>query len=104
MMEKTKPSFNELINGDKPVLIDFYTDWCQPCKMMAPILKEVASELGDDVTVVKINAETNPDAAIRYQVRGVPTLVLIKEGKVVWQQSGVVQAPALTNIVRQHLN
>ncbi|MFN1835454.1 thioredoxin [Balneola sp. MJW-20] len=103
-MEKTKPSFNDLINGDKPVLIDFYTDWCQPCKMMNPILKEVKSSMGDRINVVKINAETNPDAAIRYQVRGVPTLVLIREGKVIWQQSGVIQAPALTGIIEQHLS
>lgn len=103
-MEQTKPTFNELISGKKPVLIDFYTDWCQPCKMMSPILKEVKSVLGDRINVIKINAETNPDAAIRYQVRGVPTLVLIREGKVIWQQSGVIQAPALTNVIEQHLN
>ena len=97
-MKETKPTFSE------PVLIDFYTDWCQPCKMMSPILKEVKSAMGDRINVIKINAETNPDAAIRYQVRGVPTLVLIREGKVIWQQSGVIQAPALTNIIEQHLN
>lgn len=92
-------SFTELINGENPVLIDFYADWCQPCKMMAPILKKVKGMLGDKITIVKIDAEKNQAAAAKYKVRGVPFLVLIQKGNVLWQQAGVVQAEQLKNII-----
>lgn len=99
---ETKPaSFSELINGDTPVLVDFYADWCGPCKMMTPILKELKSMAGDTINIVKIDAEKNADAAIRYNVRGVPTLILFQKGQVLWQQSGVVQAGQLHKIIKQ---
>ncbi|REL24595.1 thioredoxin [Rhodohalobacter sp. SW132] len=98
----TKPtSFTELINGDTPVLVDFYADWCGPCKMMGPILKDLKKKAGDTVNIIKIDAEKNADAAIRYNVRGVPTLILFHRGKVLWQQSGVVQADQLHSIIKQ---
>lgn len=96
-------SFDQLIKGDTPVLVDFYTDWCGPCKMMAPELKKVKKALGDRIIVLKINAETNPAAAIRYQVRGVPTLLLFRRGEELWRQSGVVPASHLTDIINQQI-
>ncbi len=92
-------SFSELIKGDTPVLVDFYADWCTPCKMMNPILKELKSLIGDDIHIIKIDAEKNVDVAIRYQVRGVPTLILFHKGNILWQQSGVVQAKQLEAII-----
>lgn len=97
-----QPTFNELIEGKTPVLVDFYTDWCAPCKMMTPILKELKSMLGDQINILKIDAEKNADAAIRYQVRGVPTLILFHQGQIVWQQAGVVQANQLKQIIESH--
>lgn len=103
IMNKTKDektvSFSEIIEGEIPVLVDFYADWCAPCKMMPPILKELKSMLGEDVIILKIDAEKNPAAAIKYQVRGVPTLILFQFGKILWQQSGVLQANQLKQII-----
>lgn len=101
MKTKTKhrTRFQELIEGNTPVLVDFYTDWCAPCKMMPPILKELKSKMGERITIIKIDAEKNADAAIRYQVRGVPTLMLFQNGNVLWQQAGVVQAAQLQQII-----
>jgi len=92
-------TFSELIKGNTPVLVDFYTDWCAPCKMMGPILKELKSLLGEQIHIIKIDADKNADAAIRYQVRGVPTLILFHMGNILWQQSGVVQAKQLEAII-----
>lgn len=102
--ETSTQTFSELIKGDKPVLVDFYTDWCGPCKMMNPILKEVKKLLGDSITIIKIDAEKNPDAAIKYQVRGVPTLILFRNGEILWQQSGVVPAGQLKSIISNKIN
>lgn len=94
-------SFNELINGTTPVLVDFTATWCGPCKMMSPILDQVASEVGDRVRIIKVDVDRNPQAAAFYQVQGVPTLILFREGKTLWRQSGVVQANQLMGILNQ---
>jgi thioredoxin 1 len=104
MNTKSKPSFDQLVKGDTPVLVDFYTDWCAPCKMMAPILKELKTAMGSELQIVKIDAEKNADAAIRYQVRGVPTLILFYKGHILWQQAGVLQANQLQSIIESKLS
>ena len=97
-----KGSFKDIINSDIPVLVDFYADWCGPCKMLAPILKQVKDELGDAVKVVKINVDKNPSAATKFQVRGVPTMLLFKNGKQLWRQSGVLQKNDIVGIIKSH--
>ena len=95
-------SFNDIINKKIPVLVDFKADWCGPCKMMTPILKEVKQQLKDNVSIIKIDVDKNPSVATKYQVRGVPTLILFKEGKQVWKQSGVVPANQLIPLLKSH--
>ena len=105
-MEQTETkqlSFNELIKGDTPVLVDFYADWCAPCKMMTPKLQQLKQEMGDKLNIIKIDTEKNPDVAIRYQVRGIPNLILFNKGDLIWQQAGVVQLPQLKQIIEQKL-
>lgn len=97
-----KTSFTDLINSDTPVLIDFYADWCGPCKMLAPILKEVKDAMGDAVKIIKIDVDKNQVLASKYQVRGVPTLILFKNGTQKWRQSGVLQKDELIAIINQH--
>lgn len=92
--------FSELINQDKPVLVDFFAEWCGPCKMMSPILKEVKDSLGESVAIIKIDVDKNQELAAKYQVRGVPTLLLFKNGKQVWRQSGLVQKNELLSILK----
>lgn len=82
--------FNELINGNQPVLVDFYADWCQPCKMMAPILEEAKSELGNSVRIIKVDTDKNQQVSMKYGIRGIPTLILFQNGQIKWRQSGVV--------------
>lgn len=85
-----KVSFNQLIAGDKPVLVDFYADWCGPCKMMAPVLQELSAQSEDKYKVIKINVDHNPQAAAHFGIRGVPTFVIFKKGEAVWRKSGVL--------------
>jgi thioredoxin 1 len=91
--------FDVLIKSDKPVLVDFFAEWCGPCKTMAPILKEVKAKVGENVTIIKVDIDKNQSAAQHYNIRSVPTLILFKGGKEVWKQSGVVPAQELVNVV-----
>ena len=94
-------TFNEIINSDKPVLVDFFAEWCGPCKMMAPILAAVKKEVGDAVTIIKVDVDKSPQAATEYQVQGVPTLILFKNGKPLWRQSGVVPKAGLIGVIKK---
>jgi thioredoxin 1 len=95
-----KSNFKNIINSDIPVLVDFFADWCGPCKMLIPILAEVKKELGDTIKIVKIDVDKNEPLAAQFQVRGVPTLLLFKKGKQVWRQSGVPQKADLIQIIK----
>ncbi|HEY6899761.1 MAG TPA: thioredoxin [Puia sp.] len=99
MEASVKPSFGEIIKGHKPVLVDFSAEWCGPCKMMPPILKEVKDKLGDRVTILKLDIDRNPAVANAYQIQSVPTLVVFRDGAVKWRQSGVVRADQLKYVL-----
>ena len=96
--------FNEIINTNDLVLVDFYAEWCGPCKMMSPILQEVKATLQEAVKIIKINVDQHQDLASHFMVRGVPTMMLFKEGKLLWRQSGVLSANDLVHIVTSHIN
>lgn len=97
-----KSSFSEIIKDNTPVLVDFHADWCGPCKMMAPILKEAKSSLGDAVKIIKIDVDKNEALASKYQVKGVPTLILFKNGEQLWRQSGVIQKDEIIKLIKSH--
>jgi thioredoxin 1 len=92
-------NFQEIIQSDKPVLVDFFATWCGPCKMMSPILQDLAKEMGEQVRILKIDVDKNPAAAQAFQVQGVPTLIIFKQGQIKWRQSGVVQLPQLKQLL-----
>jgi thioredoxin 1 len=102
LFKNNQMKFSEIIASDKPVLVDFFATWCGPCKVLAPILERVKSDLGDSLTIIKIDVDKNNNLATNYQVRGVPTLMLFKNSELKWRQSGVIEAADLKKIVQQY--
>ncbi|GGC21518.1 thioredoxin [Parapedobacter defluvii] len=96
-------TFNELINGEKPVLVDFFATWCGPCKTQAPILEDVKQRVGDAASIIKIDVDKNPQVATKYQIRGVPTLIIFKNGQIKWRQSGVFPANELERLLKENV-
>jgi len=94
-------TFNEMIQSNKPVLVDFSAEWCGPCKMMAPILKELKKDIGDTASIIKVDVDKNAQAASAYQVQSVPTLILFKNGQPIWRQTGVVQKSGLLDVIKK---
>lgn len=101
--KRMKGNFNSMIQSSVPVLIDFSAEWCEPCKIQSPILAEVARELGEKIKVIKIDVDRNSEIAGRYQVRGVPTLLMFRDGKTLWRQSGLMDKNTILSVIRQYL-
>jgi thioredoxin 1 len=95
--------FDEIINSTKPTLVDFYATWCGPCKMMSPLLEQVSTELGETTKIIKVDIDKNREAATQYGIRSVPTLILFKEGEIVWRQSGLPPKNLITESVKKFL-
>ena len=94
-------NFHELINRNTPTVVDFYADWCAPCRMMPPILKDVKSQFGDKVNILKVDVDKNQKAAQKYGIRSIPTLLIFKNGKVVWKKVGVAQANEISGALKK---
>ncbi len=92
--------FNSLINSEKPVLVDFFATWCGPCQVLGPVLKQVKDQLGDQISIVKIDVDKNQTTASHWQVRGVPTMILFQRGKQLWRQSGVLSKEEVIQVIR----
>ncbi len=97
-------TFQQIIQSEKPVLIDFFAEWCGPCKMMSPILKEVKEELKDDITILKIDVDKNQRLAAQHNVRGVPTLAIFKNGQLLWRESGVFYKNDLVKVIHSFIH
>ncbi len=93
-------TFNDIIKSNTPVVVDFHATWCQPCKMMTPILQQVKGQLGENVRILKIDVDKNQEIAAKYQVRSVPTLMIFQNGQKKWSGSGVMQADQLASVIR----
>jgi thioredoxin 1 len=96
-------NFKSIISSETPVLIDFHADWCGPCKMLAPILKSLKDDLKEKIKIIKIDVDKNQSLASSYNVRGVPTMILFKNGQQIWRQSGVLQKQELLAVIKPHL-
>ena len=97
-------AFQTMINEDKPTLVDFYAEWCGPCKYMKPILEDLKSKIGDQAKIVKVDVDRNTQIAQSLRIQGVPTLILFRNGKIMWRQSGVVSSAELQKVIQLHLN
>lgn len=96
-------TFQEIIDQDKPVLVDFFATWCGPCQTQAPILDDLKQRVGDTASIIKIDVDKNPSAAAQYQVRGVPTLIIFRNGEVRWRQSGVFPTDELERLIKENV-
>ncbi len=96
--------FNTIINSKKPVLVDFYADWCMPCKQVTPILKQVKATLKEGVRIIKVNVDKNPEIATKYQIRNIPTLILFKDGEAKWTGMGVRPASEIQAVLLRHID
>lgn len=101
--ENKKETFNDIIQGDKPVLIDFFAEWCAPCKLMKPILTELRQRMGDKIRILKVDVDRSPAVSSAFDIQSVPTLMLIRNKNIIWRQAGVVQAAQLEKIINQFL-
>lgn len=99
-----KGNFESIISSNQPVLIDFFAEWCGPCKAQSPILREIASELGEKVKVIKIDVDKNREIATKYNIQGVPTLMVFKKGHQVFRQSGMMTKPQIYNVLINNMN
>ena len=95
--------FNDIINSETPTLVDFYADWCGPCKMMKPILEELKTKIGEKGKIIKVDVDKNPEVANFYRIQGIPTLILFQKGEIKWRQSGVVQMEYLKQIIEKYI-
>ncbi|PLX08755.1 MAG: thioredoxin [Marinilabiliales bacterium] len=98
-LSNSEESFDDIINGSTPVIVDFYADWCKPCKLQGPIIDELASEMGDQVRVVKVNVDYEDQLANRYGIQSIPTIMVFKEGKTIWKAVGVQEKSTLQKVV-----
>jgi len=95
-------SFSNLVNSKTPVLIDFSAEWCGPCKMLRPVLEQLKTSMGDSIRIIKIDVDNNRDLALKYNIRSVPTLMLFREGSLLWSGSGIKTSDYLENIINSH--
>ena len=102
--ENKTETFSDLIKGETPVLVDFTAEWCGPCRMMKPVLEELHNKMGKEIRIIKVDIDQSPGASSAFHVTGVPTLILFKQGNILWRQSGVIPAPSLQKIITQVLN
>ncbi len=95
-------SFQELIQGDKPVLVDFFAEWCGPCKMMKPVLEQLKARLSNEVHIIKVDVDRSQAAAMQFQIQSVPTLILFQKGRILWRHSGTASAAQLEQVIHQY--
>jgi thioredoxin 1 len=103
METQQKETFRDVINGEKPVLVDFFADWCGPCKAMKPVLQELHQVMGDKIRILKLDVDRNPDTASAFGISGIPTLILFNKGKLVWRQSGMMSTAQLQQVINANI-